>query len=227
MMKKLQEKREKLQAKYLKAKGFQKGFTLFEMLVVILIVLILIGIMVMSFNFFGRVDGTELVAKSKNVESATLQVALGDENRDIPALTIAGDYGTAGDKVTRVDATTGKVQALNAISEFDGADFFESETDAKVVIEAIAKKAGLSLDELYGLMRPVDEEVQKSVAGDVKVEDYVVIVKKAQLYTSDVAAYEGYNDELSGLVFSAKTIIDSEGKYYNGTSTASKTVTTP
>lgn len=210
-MKKIQKKREELQAKYINASGgFQKGFTLLEMLVVVLIILILIGIMVMSFNFFGRVDGTELVAKSKSVESAVLQVALGDDERAIPGVGVK----KRNDKTKFIVVTPDK----NTV--------FDNEKDALVVLEFISGKAGLTVEQLRGLMVPVEEKsVKKSVAGNVDVTDYFVIVKKDQLYTSDVEDYKEYNDELSGLVFSKETVIDSEGKHYNGTSTAKKVVT--
>lgn len=218
MTEKLMKKRKELESKLMNPeKGSQKGFTLMEMLIVVLIIVIIIGIMVISFTFFGRVDGTELTAKSKNVESAVLQVALGDNNRDIPALGITGDGVGVNKKVTRVD-DSGKVVAKDATVKFDGDAFFESEDDAKLVIDKVAKQAGLDYDKLLGLLRPVDTKVQKAVAGDVKASDYVVVVRKSQLYTSKNADYKEYNDELSGLVFSKKTIVDSENKYYNGTS---------
>lgn len=213
MMKKMQKKREELQAKYITASGmFQKGFTLIEMLIVILIILVVIGIMIMSFSFFGRVDGTELIAKSKNVESAVLQVALGDENRDIPALGLTGDGVGVGKPVTRADGQVSSAVVKLADSEFT------VKKDAEVVITEVAKQAGLGYEDLLGLLRPVDAKVQKAVAGDVKVENYFVVVKKSQLYDSSVTAYDNYNDELSGLVFSKETIVDSENVYYNGTS---------
>lgn len=217
MIKKLHKRREDLTAKYMNAQGFQKGFTLMEMLAVIVIVLILIGIMLFAFNFFGRVDGTELAANSKKVESGVLQNALANAQRDIPGNKITGDTQDEGEIVSRADGKT-----ATELVKFDGASFFDVQDDAEIVLKKVAKDAGLTLDELYGLMRPVDKGVQSTISGNAKSSDYVVIVKKSQVYKTDSVStgYASYNDSLAGTVFSKTTIKDNDGYYYNGTNKA-------
>jgi prepilin-type N-terminal cleavage/methylation domain-containing protein len=218
-MKKLFDLREKLASKLEKASGLQKGFTLMEMLAVVFIIIILLALIVIGFSFFGRVDGTELTAESKNVESAVLQVALGNENRDIPAEYLTGDTKATG----ATEVTRGKQSELNSTRvELDVDAVFENPTDASKVLTAVAAGVGLDQDRLLGLLRPVlDAKVQKSISGQAKAEEYFVVVKKSQLYDLSVTSldtdYSDYNDELAGQVFSFKTVIDSDGVHYNGT----------
>lgn len=204
-MKKLFNLKAKLDAKYAQASGLQKGFTLIEILAVVFIIIIILALVVFSFTFFGRVDGTELTAESKNVESAVLQVALADEDRNIPA-----------------DGNPTRATATNTLAiTVTDADFVNP-NDAAVVVEAVAHGldiAGFTGSDLMSLVRPVDaKRVQKSISGNAEAEEYFVILKKSQLYKdAALASLNGYNDELAGQVFSSKTVIDSDGIYYNGT----------
>ena len=86
MFNKMLEKRAELTSTLKEKKGLQKGFTLVELLVVLLILAMLIAVLVMQFSFLGKVDGTELIAESKNVESAILQKALANEDREFPGV---------------------------------------------------------------------------------------------------------------------------------------------
>lgn len=215
MFNKLKARREALTDKYFASKGLEKGFTLMEVMFTILIIIVLIGIMVVAFNVFGRVDGTELNAQSKNIESAALQTALSDTTgipREMPG------------KDTHDLAASAKQTAPVA---FDGTAFFDDYSSAKHVLYAMAAKGfphitdkEEQLKALEGLLAPVEADVQKSVAGDAKVTNYVVVVKKSQLYTDAAPVYEKYNDNLAGTVFSKLTIKDNDEFFYNGTNKA-------
>lgn len=181
----------------------EKGLTLVELLIVLVIVLVLIGIAVVSFNSMARVDGTELVAESKNVESAILQKALASDDRTIP-----GEFTERVGTVER-DAVFGTSELSKT---------FDNPIDASKVIQKVAEDVGLKPEFLVALLKPVKKEVQSAVGGKAKVENYVVVMRKADIYKDDaLTQYDGYSDELAGKVFSSKTIIDSDGAYYNGT----------
>ena len=215
MFNKLKERRELLTEKYLAAKGLEKGFTLMEVIITIGIIIVLIGITVVAFTVFGRVDGTELNAQSKNVESAVLQTALSDADgipREMP-----------GESTHDLAASAKKDTPIT----FDGTAFFDDYTSAKHVLYALAAKGFPHISDkeeqlkaLEGLLAPVETGVQKSVAGDGKVSNYLVIVKKSQLYTDAAPAYEKYNDNLAGTVLSKLTIKDNDEYFYNGTNKA-------
>lgn len=225
-MKNLLEKRDSIMNKYKNATGLQKGFTLLEMLAVVVIIIIVLGIMALNFGFFGKVDGTELAAQSKQVESAVLQSALADPNRDIPGVYIEGDK-TSGDLDVFDKATRGVLLDLNdAVVPLKKAVAFENVSDAEQVLTKVSTEYGLTEDALLGLMRPVHVDVENKLSGKATLKNtiettyktnYYVIVKKSQLYTSDVADYVDYNDGLAGQVFSYKTVVDSDKSYYNGT----------
>lgn len=214
MFKKIQEKRESLTAKYMNSTAFQKGFTLMELLIVIAILLILVIITVVSFNVFGRVDGTELNSKSKHVENAVLQTALADA--EAPAREIPGK--DAYNKANNSPAQYGGIDATAFTAFFD--KDAEKEKLGSHVMTQVATAAGISLDELKTLLVEVDtDEVQKNVAGDAKASNYLVVLRKSQLNAVNSKALDdkGYTDTLAGKVFSKDTIKDSDGYYYNGT----------
>ena len=86
MFNKMLAKRDELKSTLKEKRGLQKGFTLMELLAVLLIVAMLIAVLVMQFSFLGKVDGTELIAESMNVESAILQKALANDKREFPGV---------------------------------------------------------------------------------------------------------------------------------------------
>lgn len=220
MLEMLKMRRDALKELMKTEKGLQKGFTLIEMIVVIVIILILLSIAVAAFNFLGQVDGTELQADSKKVETAVVQVSLSDDNRDIPAVGITGDAVGAGAPITR-KGTAGTITVNPALVALP-VNSFDSSKDSGVVLAKAAAANGLTEANLRALLRPVNKaKVQKSIAGKADAANYFVVVRKAQLYDTGVAAidtaFANYNDELANQVFSKETVIDNDGFHYNGT----------
>lgn len=248
MLEMLKMRRDALKELVKTEKGLQKGFTLIEMIVVIVIILILLSIAVAAFNFLGQVDGTELGADSKKVETAVVQVSLSDDNRDTPALGITGSAaaitGSGTSAVVTETASPGVTDAVgldNPITRKGTAgalkvntalitlpaNRFDSAKDSKVVLEKTAAKYGLTEATLRALLRPVNaNKIQKNVAGKADATNYFVVVRKAQLYDTGVTAidnaFSSYNDELANQVFSKETVIDNDGFHYNGTFKAKK-----
>lgn len=230
MFNKMMEKRAQLKATLSEKKGFQKGFTLIEMLVVLLILAVLIAVLVMQFGFLSKVDGTELIAESKNVESAILQVALSDADRNFPGVSTDGvdvgfaKVGTAVSKRNNDGASTDAValtkDEIIAFMTKNGGD----SADAKALYTSVVTIAGADVteDEFAKLVHFVNPKVDKSVAGSAETGDYLVVVKKSQISAEDATNLGDYSDEIAGTTFSNITIKDSDNKIYNGTNTLIK-----
>lgn len=221
MLKSMLSKKDRLKERYKEGNVLQKGFTLVEILAVVVIIIILLALVVASFSFFGRVDGTELMANAKQVESAVLQKSLVDPERAIQGLAVKNDAVYVGEGEDEGEVPTRSNTSEGLVSGVDSGHFHEAD-QAAYVIDELAKTVGLDGEGLVELIRPVDPAVQGSIAGKAKIEEdsepmYYVVLKKSQLYKGDALdKFKHYNDSLAGVVFSRDTVVDSDNIYYNG-----------
>lgn len=187
----------------------QKGLTLVELLVSIVIIGIITAVLFFAFpGIFGKVDGTELVQDSRKLETAVLQGTFANDKRTVPGVTVT-PTATLDTKFTNNTGEWGT-----------GGLEFESDLDAARVIEAVADSIGVDGFEgkdLAALLAPIDTTKVGKVAGRVDSKEYFVVLNKNQVFKEGALdAYSNYKDELAGRVISLETLIDADGNYFNG-----------
>lgn len=192
-----------------RASYVQRGLTLVELLISIIIIGIITAVLFFNFpGIFGKVDGTELVQDSRKLETAVLQGTFANEKRTVPG---AGVTPTA-TLATKFTGNTGEWGT--------GGLKFESDLDAARVIEAVADSIGVdgfNGKDLAALLAPIDNAKVGKIAGRVDSKEYFVVLNKNQVFKEEALdSYANYKDELAGRVISLETLIDADGNYFNG-----------